>query len=266
MTRQDFETVKQSYQSYMARYSDARGSVAGAIHVKLVHIEQVVHEMKLLVEALYLDEFDTFIALSIAQLHDIARPEQLVKYGTMKDADSENHALMAVRIIKEEEILGHLERDEQELILTAVANHNRYAVEDGLDERTLLFCKLIRDADKLDIWRVFIELDSQPESSEAATAFFGLEERDEVTPSVWQAIMEGHIADYRELQTRCDFRLLVMGWVFDLNFQHSLNRVVQQGFLDTMKSRIPLTPNVENALKRIETFINERTQQQVAIS
>ena len=37
--------------------------------------------------------------------------------------------------------------------------NNRLAIEDGLDEKTLIFAKLIRDADKCDIFRVFAQED-----------------------------------------------------------------------------------------------------------
>ena len=40
---------------------------------------------------------------------------------------------------------------DDELIIKAVRNHNKYKIEEGLNERELLHAKIIRDADKLDI-------------------------------------------------------------------------------------------------------------------
>ncbi len=41
-----------------------------------------------------------------------------------------------------------------EIIKIAIDNHSRLTIEDGLNERTLLHSKIIRDADKLDNYRV----------------------------------------------------------------------------------------------------------------
>ena len=40
------------------------------------------------------------------------------------------------------------------IIYKAINNHNKFEIERGLSERELLHCKIIRDADKLDIFRV----------------------------------------------------------------------------------------------------------------
>ena len=39
-----------------------------------------------------------------------------------------------------------------ELIKIAVKNHNKYKIEDGLTQEQELFAKIIRDADKIDIF------------------------------------------------------------------------------------------------------------------
>ena len=41
-----------------------------------------------------------------------------------------------------------------EIIKKAIYTHNKYKIEDGLNELEELHCKIIRDADKLDHFRV----------------------------------------------------------------------------------------------------------------
>ncbi len=260
MQQQNFDTIRRWYRSYMAGFTNHSSELAGIIGVKLGHIERVVKEMDALTGTLDLTASDRLLARTIAQLHDVARPRQLEEYGTFEDAKSENHALLAVRIINEEKVLDHLPSDEQELIRTAIANHNRYEIADDLDDRTSLFCKLIRDADKLDIWRVFIEAEQDPDSPESTTIFFNLPEKPEATPVVVEAIRKRHVAEYRVLKTRNDFRLLVLGWVYDLSFPHSLRCVRERGYVQTLADKLPDTPSLNDLVAQITGHMAHRIE------
>jgi len=69
-----------------------------------------------------------------------------------------NHAVLGAKTLLERNVLRDLPKRERSLIVRAVALHNVFILPVGLDDEILLHAKLIRDADKLDIWRVFIEL------------------------------------------------------------------------------------------------------------
>ena len=85
--------------------------------------------------------------------------EQLKRYHTFLDYKSIDHAQLGCEILRQGNFLDELSAREREQVLTAIGNHNRLAIEDGLDEKTLIFAKLIRDADKCDIFRVFAQED-----------------------------------------------------------------------------------------------------------
>ena len=86
--------------------------------------------------------------------------------------------------------------------MTAIGNHNRLAIEDGLDEKTLLFAKLIRDADKCDIFRVFAQEDP------VDTTGFSAEQVGQEAV-VWVSFLS---------------------FFFDLNFAESLRIALKQGY------------------------------------
>ena len=44
-----------------------------------------------------------------------------------------------------------IDKEDYQVVYTAIKNHNKFVIESNLTERELLFSKLIRDADKLDI-------------------------------------------------------------------------------------------------------------------
>ncbi|WP_216649420.1 hypothetical protein, partial [Shigella sonnei] len=39
----------------------------------------------------------------------------------------------------------------------AIKNHNKFRIQEGLNEQELLHCKIVRDADKTDIFVSFLE-------------------------------------------------------------------------------------------------------------
>ena len=84
---------------------------------------------------------DVELSWLCGMLHDIGRFEQVRRYGTFNDALSVNHAEFADGLSEEE--LGIIE--------TAIRYHSVYRLPEGIPESRLSYCKLLRDADKIDI-------------------------------------------------------------------------------------------------------------------
>lgn len=43
------------------------------------------------------------------------------------------------------------------IVETAIRSHSCFRLDESLDEETLMFCNIIRDADKIDIFKVNID-------------------------------------------------------------------------------------------------------------
>ena len=146
----------QKFLEYASAYDDGSDT---RIKLKIIHTQRVTEVMEQLTAARLLSEQDKKLAYLCAVYHDIGRFEQLKRYHTFLDYKSIDHAQLGCEILRQGDFLGELSDREREQVLTAIGNHNRLAIEDGLDEKTLLFAKLIRDADKCDIFRVFAQED-----------------------------------------------------------------------------------------------------------
>lgn len=107
--------------------------------------------MNKLTEALALDKNSCFIARTIALFHDIGRFEQFIKYQTYNDAISENHAELSVKVLETEKILDMLSVWEKDLIVKVIKYNNKHKIPLDESDRCLMFAKLVRDADKIDI-------------------------------------------------------------------------------------------------------------------
>ena len=105
---------------------------------------------------------DTDLAWLIGLLHDIGRFEQVRRYGTFVDARSVDHAGLGADLLFQEGLLDRiagpeLTAQEREIMEISIRNHNRYRIEEDLPEQTAGYCHILRDADKIDIFRVLCD-------------------------------------------------------------------------------------------------------------
>lgn len=219
MQQEQLDNLKQWFTQYVAEfYAAGDDFLNDNIKLKECHTHRVCHEMRQLSTALRLDDNDCRVAEAVALLHDVGRFPQLQQYRTYKDADSENHCLLGVKVLKEAGILENFDVDERAVIEKAVEVHGAKDLP-PLDVQTELFAKLIRDADKIDIYELLIEnyriLAEEPEKFKWEVEF---PDTDECNPDVIDAILNQQLISYDKIKTINDAKLLQLGWVYDIYF------------------------------------------------
>ena len=127
------------------------------IQIKADHCKKVSEEIVDIAKNLQLNENEILLAQTIGLFHDLGRFRQYVKYQTFSDSKSQNHAELAIDVLKENRILSDLSIENQEIIYNAIKNHSRAEIMTDKNDQVLFFSKLIRYADKLDIWRLITE-------------------------------------------------------------------------------------------------------------
>ena len=147
----DIINAKKEFKNYVANYNPEHPRVA----LKISHILRVAENCKVIAESLKLSEEEIKLAELLGIFHDLGRFEQVRIADTFSDRDSKiNHAEQSVKVLFEDGLIRKFIEDDKydDLIKKAVYNHNRADIETGLTEKELLFAKIIRDADKLDIF------------------------------------------------------------------------------------------------------------------
>jgi hypothetical protein len=212
-----------------------------------------------------LDVNQMLIAEAVALLHDVGRFEQYRQYKTFRDSNSVNHAELGAQILEDYEVLSNLFPHERSIIAHAVEFHNVFTIPKKLPEDTQLFLKLVRDADKLDIWRVFIEYFAQPESERASAAGLDLPDKPECSSDVLEQISKGKMVRLSSVKTMNDFKIMQLSWVYDINFSTSLELLLQRESIKELASTLPRTEQVEDAVKRVADFASLRTGQTLSL-
>lgn len=197
-------------------------------------------------------------AFLIGLLHDIGRFKQLVEFDTFNDEKSVDHGDSAIDILNEENPFHLLNVENKELIYLAISNHNKLKIEDGLTGQELLHAKLIRDADKLDIFKVLTEYYSRRNGFVNHTLTWELQKGNVVSAAVAKEIMGGKLVSKKNVLSETDIKIMQLSWVFDLNFHPSVEHVMKNRYLENIYNSLPKNDLVIEIYRKIKVFAENR--------
>lgn len=255
------ETLKARFEAYVQSVASPDAAVQQNLELKRDHTRRVCREIRMLSAALRLDPAQTHLAEVMALFHDIGRFEQYVRYQTFVDRESVNHADLGVEILQEQRLLDELDLPTQQLILKAIAYHNRAALPENETERCLFFAKLLRDADKLDIWRVVIDYYHNHNGRRNNAIELGLPDTPGVSEAVCSDLLARRIVDFRRLRNLNDFKLLQVGWIYDIYFTPTLRAIQERAYLEHLRTLLPATKKLEKIFESIYHDLERRMQQ-----
>lgn len=213
-------------------YTDLYDATDEKIKLKIDHTYRVAELCERIAASFGMSQVDKDLAWLLGMLHDIGRFEQLRNYGTFNDAESVDHAALGADLLFADgamkKIRDYLEdTSEDVLIERAVRVHSAYRLPENMEERTKRFSEILRDADKVDILRVNVEIPLEEiynvTSEELRHA--------EVTDAVLESFFEHHAVLKSLKRTAVDHIVGHCSLVFELVSKESLRIVKEQGYL-----------------------------------
>ena len=225
------------------------------IHLKEAHTRRVCKEILDIGNSLGLNGDDLCVAEVMALFHDIGRFEQYARYGTFVDLKSEDHAVLGVKVLRKTGVLNMVDQSTADLILRGIAYHNRAFLPKDESERCLFFAKLLRDADKLDIWRVITDYYQRKKEDRNGVIELGLPDTPEISSEVCADLMAKRIVNVGYLKTLNDFKLLQMGWIFDVNFSRTFELIQERHYLEMIHDTLPQTKKVTEIYLTVQSYL-----------
>lgn len=254
------------------------------IKLKIDHTYRVAGLCQRIAESLGLSEPDVDIAWLLGMLHDIGRFEQIRRFGTFNDVQSVDHAEFGADLLFKEGLirkfaegyyeeceLAEPENQEDEQIIKnnehhnkdtgllemAIRQHNKYRVKEDLTERQRMFCDILRDADKVDIFKVNAdipmeiiydvtteELKNGVITKEVLESFY---KKETVLKSVRRSAVD-HIVGHISL-------------LFELVYKESYRQAKEQGYVYKLldfKSDVPeVNAEFDDMRKYVDEFLME---------
>lgn len=248
----DRKQVLDTFSAYAASY-DADDP---KIKLKIDHTYRVAKLAETIAESLAANSADSLgpgsagsLALNInlntdlvwlcGMLHDIGRFEQVRRYGTFSDADSVDHAALGADLLFKEGLLdsfitggGSLSVHERRLLELAIRSHSLYRLPDDLTEEERTYCNILRDADKIDIFRVNCDT---PLEDIYNVSTYDIK-HSKLSPEVKQCFLERHTVLRSLKKLPADFIVGHVCLSFELVYPKSREIAKEQGYVDRLLS------------------------------
>ena len=246
------------FESYVDTFSGLTEEQQKNFTIKKEHSKRVAENSEKLAKLLNLEPEDLKLAVITGIFHDIGRFKQLVTYDTFNDAVSEDHAEMAVEILKENGFLNNLSSNEQDVVFTAIRLHNKPELPKKLDARESLLARMLRGADKLDILNVLSDYYTDRTQSPNHTLTWELPKATQVSPGVVKEVLGGRLVSNSEVKSEMDVKIMQLSWVYDINFKPTIEMIFQNRFLEKIYSSLPKNDTVIEIYRKIKVFAENK--------
>ena len=251
-----YEEYKKWFIEYTNSFKDVEDELKKySIELKIKHTFDTVEAMERIIERMNLTDEKYNLAKTIALFHDVGRFNQLKIYGHFNDSKSINHAEESVNVLREKNILCGIDCEIVELIYTAILNHNKFEIDNDVkDEETLFYAKLIRDADKADIYRVLTDKIKVAEDKYfKEVLFLDLKEDYRISNEIYNKAENNEIIKRQDFVTAGDSLVNNLLWArddiyFNTTIKFLINKDIVKNYYETYTERF----NIENDIRHNE--------------
>ena len=248
--------IEKSYVSFKTITNSYKGidSKIGFIS-KLEHTYHVANTSKDIATKLNLDAENIALAELIGLLHDIGRFEEF-KVMNSYDGTKFDHAAYGVKILFEDGLIKEFIDEEKyyTIIKNAIYNHNKYKIQDNIDEMSLLHSKIIRDSDKLDNFRIEVEHTPEKHFVNIVKSVEDFE-NSLISDSVLNSIKKHECVKITDRKTPLDYYICLLGFVFDIYFKETFDIIKSNNYMnilvDKFDYKMPETKKKMAEIKQI---------------
>lgn len=229
----DFEQAQNAFKEYLKQYNLENGK----IELKIRHTYGVVTASEYISKKLLLDSENIELAKLIGLLHDIGRFEQIKNFDCFIDNKTIDHAILGNEILFKNKLIRNFIKDEQydKIISKAILNHNKLSIEHNLDDRELLHAKIIRDADKIDNFRVKATDNFENIIDNANREML---ENDVISDKIFNNFMNSKVIVREDRKTYMDFWVSYIAFIFDFNFISGLEYIKEKDYINKIVNRL----------------------------
>lgn len=256
MQNKSFIFIKKWFHQYVASFYSTDQQLQFHVRLKEEHTQRVVKHAGDIARWLKLSDEQVELAEIGALLHDIGRFTQYQTYRTFNDALSVNHGELGGKILAETDILtlAGLPAKEQEFITKVVIYHNRRNLPLDIEEECSLYAKIIRDADKLDIFAMLLTKDEESKIPKPPEVKQGMSYSKEIIETIFQGQLVQHVA----IKTAADLMLFRLSWLYDIYFAYSFSYIIDNAYVAKLIATLPATEDIQKIGCWLENYVKER--------
>lgn len=220
-----------------------------AISRKFYHSLRVMDIAEIISTNENFSDRDVKLSILIGLLHDYARFPQWRDYKTYSGKDSIDHGDLAVKLLFENKEIEYYYQNKEDYdeIYDAIKYHNKISIKNDLSIHNNNLCKIIRDADKLDI---FYQLGINKDLFE--------EDNEQINEKILNDFYKEQQTSYNDVKSKNDKIILDLALIFDINYKTSFKYIKENRLLEKMYENIESKELFKEYFDYILNYINER--------
>ena len=227
---------------------------------KYEHSYRVMENAGKIAESLNLNKDEIELAKLIGLLHDIGHFETIKRNDILKENIKIDHGDLGVEILQKNSYIRKFIQEEKydSIILKAIKSHNKFKIEEGLSEKELLFARIIRDADKLDIFL------------EGAEIFWTKREQiDEINNStvsneIFNDFKNNCLIDRKNIKTKLDGIISFIGQMYDINFKYDFEVIKKEDYINKILNKFNIQDKkTSSQISEVRTILTEYIEKQL---
>ena len=245
----DLKKAKLEFDSYAKKYD----MTDETINRKYYHTYRVMNIAGEIAKSINLDSEEINLAMIIGLLHDIARFEQYTQFKTFSDLKSFDHGDYGAEILKKDFFIRKFVEGNQydNIILKAVKNHNKFKIEEGLTEKEILYSKIVRDADKLDIFFEIVTM-FYKDPNEVNEL-----ENEIIDDNIIKQILKHETIVKKPNDRKIEHLILILCLIFDLNFKYSFEIMYNENYISKIIDKFDFkNQESKENMKKIKEELN----------
>lgn len=198
---------------------------------------------------------DILLSFKIGLLHDLGRFREVQRNKDLNIKLNNltfDHGAYSVKILFNDGLINQFDVNEKDygIFKKALYFHNKKdLLEDKLSDRELLFSKMLRDMDKLDL--IFNR------SSKKRLNF-----NEVPSNKVINNYLENETINLKDLKSDSDRVILYLSFIKDLYFKESFDMAINNGYLDKLINIINIYDSKEKIFNELLEKINKRNEKE----
>lgn len=221
------------------------------------HSIRVATHIQLISKTVLPGEDEIRLAEVIALLHDLGRAS-LIARGTASPMNIQrDHAVLSAQLIQKMDFYQKIPADMQAILLKSVESHNKLKLPKLDTEQQNIYSRLLRDADKLDIFEYSYRYIKEKSGMQPIMTF-DLINSPEVSEKIIKAIMSGKTAAVEDMKTMNDYKLLLISMAFDLNYKFTFRVISEKQYIQKIYETLPKRDQIIDAYRGIKLFVENK--------
>jgi putative nucleotidyltransferase with HDIG domain len=220
------------------------------------HSLRVVDNSLLLSNVVLQTEEDKRIATVNALFHDIGKASLMSK-NVEALVIQRDHATVSAKIVQQMEFYQTLPADIQLVILKSIESHNKLKLPKLDSEQQTLFARLLRDADKLDIYDSSYRFFKEKYGIQPVITV-DLIKTPDVSEKILKSILAGKTAAVEDMKTMNDYKLLLISMAFDLNFKYTFRIMSEKQYIQKIYETLPKRDQIIDVYRSIKLFVENK--------